>query len=401
MGIRMLTQHYSAAHSTSHELEESALRHRLTMSHNSFAAAFLSGLLVVAPAATQAGAYDAEIAATEKDLAEASKTASVQGQSLVGALAAARAEQLKLTLSMLRNLDLIEAGAAPTEIVVPRLLPDPEKEKTIQAELDAAEAELQAAQKEAERYSGGLVLAMIISRQETARLQIAQLNSALIEARYGIPMTVAGLKAAAVTASNAPNGADAHIDSALDTKSSDQLEGAEHAPPSWADPEHPEIDYAAAPFDEFSPEDYRFFGWWAIQETHAEIDDSKQIVAINLSAITSGYGSPKLLIMQCREREKAVVFRPGAYLMIDYETHRVRIAYRIDGAKVHETLWSGLTDNQGAGAFGSNATSVMGEMATAQKVFFRLTEDRGEQHDASFNLAGTDKVVEAIEAECD
>lgn len=355
----------------------------------------------VVPLATQAGTHDVEVAKAEADLAEATKTASDQGQSLVGALAAARVEQLKLTLAMLRNLDLIEVGAAPTEIVAPRLPPDAEKEKAIEAELARAEGELEAATREAARYSGGLVLAMIVSRQETTRLQIAQLTSALIEARYGIPMTAAGLRTAALGVSETPQGGGQALDASLDTKLGDPMAGAERAPPSWADPDHPEIDYAAAPFDQFSPDDYRFAGWWAIKETQAEIDDSKQIVAINLSAVTSGYEDPKVLIMQCREHEKAVVFRPGAYLMIDYKSSSVRVAYRIDGAKVHETRWSGLTDNKGVGAFGADATPVMVELAPAEKVFFRLTEEEGEQHDASFNLAGADKVVEAVNAACE
>jgi len=319
----------------------------------------------------------------------------MQGSSLVGSLAAARAEQLKLTRAMLRNLELVEDGSAPVDVVFPILQPDPEKAAAIEREIATVKAEIEEAEAEAARYSGGLVLAMILSRIETSRLQLAQFRAALIEAQFGIPMTGAGLQAATVGLKNgggAGSGASPYPDPGTDA-AADR--------PAWADPEHPEIDYMAAPFPSFDPAEHRFAGWWAIRETTAAIDDSKKVVAYNLSGYDSGIRGKKFLVMQCVEGQIAIIFRPDEFLAPNMDTYRISTIYRIDDAEARRGSWNSLTDNQGAGLFGSEAEALLDSLKGGDRFFVRLIEERnGEQHDATFDLAGTADVVRTVRQAC-
>ena len=341
---------------------------------------------IVPPSANEyiLASYKEELNALTPKLSDAQAEAAKYEGSLVGSLAAARAAQIQLSQAMIRNLILSQTSGTPVELTVPAIAPDQAKADKLQIEIAAIDEKLKHDQAEADRYSGGLVLAMIISRIETQRLQRAQLHGGWIEAAYGIPMTVASIRATE-PASGTPAAIAVPEDPAV-------------AP--WADPAHPEINYYGAAFVGIGTEDYIFRGWWAVKSSRAAIDDSAQVVAINLSQYESGYGDQQMLIMRCSEREPAIVYLPDNYLSLDYRSKQGKVTYRLGSGQAVDTYWSSLTNNKGVGVFGHSSYSMMQKFSAVETAFVRVSEKDGERHDATFNMAGTPAVVEMVKDAC-
>ncbi len=182
------------------------------------------------------------------------------------------------------------------------------------------------------------------------------------------------------------------------TTEDDELAGAAL---SWADPDHPDIDYSLAPFEQANNEGDRIAGWWVIEEERAAIDDSPRVFAVNYSAYDArSYGGLTALLAQCREGETSIVFVQDDYLMSGIRRNSFDVAFRIDDAPAQSTRWNELTSNKGAGLFGSGAEAFLRELYDAEDFFIRLTDGNGQRHDAEFDLAGVQDAVEAVAGAC-
>ena len=76
------------------------------------------------------------------------------------------------------------------------------------------------------------------------------------------------------------------------------------------------------------------------------------------------------------------------------------ITYRIDDAPAQSTRWSELTNNKGAGLFGTGSEGFMRDLYDADNFFIRLTDGNGQRHDAEFDLAGVQEAIEAVAGAC-
>lgn len=73
---------------------------------------------------------------------------------------------------------------------------------------------------------------------------------------------------------------------------------------------------------------------------------------------------------------------------------------RIDDQPSQQSRWSSLTSNKGAGLFGRDARSFIRSIYDADRLFIRLVESNGQQHDALFELAGAHDAFEEVAAAC-
>ena len=106
------------------------------------------------------------------------------------------------------------------------------------------------------------------------------------------------------------------------------------------------------------------------------------------------------MIARCQEGETALVFRADTYLMKDYDSYGLPVIYRIDDNPSVSATWSTLTNNEGVGVFGFEGVRFLKQLEGAKKLFVRVTEKGGEQHDAVFQLSGLSPTIEKIKLAC-
>ena len=353
-------------------------------------ALMLSTCLSGAVLAQDGGALDAEIAAIESQITEVEATIANYDGGLILALAQSRREALLLLRTVVQSRQQAEAGGATIEVTVPAVEPDTERAEQLLGEMAAQQRLVEGAQREA-ASAGGLIQALALSRVETEKLTLAQLQMAYLQARYGIAFPMAPNVAA-----SAPPSSETTAPAA--TTEGDDVAGA--ALP-WADPDYPDIDYSLVPFEQAHNEGDQISGWWVINEERAAIDDSPTVIAINYSAYDArSYGGLTALFAQCREGTTSIVFVQDDFLMSAIRRNSFDITYRIDSAPAQSTRWNELTNNKGAGLFGSDSEGFLRNLYNADNFFIRLTDGNGQSHDAEFDLAGIQETTEAVAAAC-
>lgn len=170
---------------------------------------------------------------------------------------------------------------------------------------------------------------------------------------------------------------------------------------AWADSRFPSIDYTLPPFELANREGQKISGWWTIETSTAAVDDSPSVLAVNHSLFSpNNYSGQTALAVRCFEGETALIFVQDEYLRSDFRRNSFQMTVRIDDQPAEQTTWSSLTSNKGAGLFGNNAKSFLRKIYDAERLFVRLTEKNGENHDALFQLAGAQDAFDAAAAAC-
>lgn len=349
---------------------------------------FAISLAAAFPAFAQDTSLSTELADIERQLTEIDAQAARYDGGLILTLIEARREALLLARTLIENRINAEAGGATVEVTVPAVQPDEARAAQILGEMAAAQQRIEEAEREA-ATGGGLIQALALSRAETERLTLAQLQMGYLQAKYGIafPVMVAQPSAAAPAAAPAADPAT-------------PPEGAGQTV-SWADARFPAIDYALAPFEQANRDGHRISGWWTIEATRAAVDDSPQIVALNHSQFQpNNFMGQTALVARCIEGETAFVFVQDDFLMNDYRRNSFEMTLRIDDQPSQQSRWSSLTSNKGAGLFGRDAETFIRSIYDADRLFIRLVESNGQQHDALFELAGAQDAFEEVAAAC-
>ena len=353
-------------------------------------ALMLSTCLGGAVFAQDGSALDAEIAAIDSQITEVEATIATYDGGLILALAQSRREALLLLRTLVQSRQQAESSGATLEVTVPAVEPDADRADQLLGEMAAQQQRVEAAELEA-ASAGGLIQAVALSRVETEKLTLAQLQMAYLQARYGIafPLTK-NITASAPPSSQTPA-----------TATTPAGEDVANMALSWADPDHPNIDYTLAPFEQAHNEGEQISGWWVINEQRAAIDDSPTVVAINYSAYEArSFGGLTALFAQCREGTTSIVFVQDDYLISASRRDSFDITYRIDSAPAQSTRWSELTNNKGAGLFGTGSEDFLRSLYNAENFFIRLTDGNGQSHDAEFDLAGIQDTTEAVAGAC-
>lgn len=330
-----------------------------------------------------------ELASIEKQITEVQAKIALYDGGLIKGLAEARLEALLLSKTLVENRINAENGGAKVEVTVSATQPDEARAQQLLGEMAAAQQRIDEAEKEAAQ-GGGLVQALALSRAETERLTLAQLQMGYLQAKYGIafPVVAAPAPASEPAASGEPT--------AKAEEEKPAISGV-----AWADPKFPDIDYSLAVFEQAHKEGDQISGWWAIKTEHAAVDDSLQITAVNYSAYNpQDYMGPTALVARCMEGETALIFLQDDFLMSDFRRNTFDITLRVDEATAQQTRWNSLTSNKGAGLFGRDAEDFLRTIYDSKRLFIRLTENNGQNHDATFDLSGGQDAFEKVAGAC-
>jgi len=354
-----------------------------------FRALFLSVLVAAAaPTMAQEGSLEVELAEIERQIAEVEQAAERYDGGLIVGLIEARREALLLARTLIENRMNAEAGAATVEVIVPAIQPDEARAEQILGEMAAAQERIAEAEREVSS-GGGLVQALALSRLETEKLTLAQLQMGYLQARYGIAFPIAQVSPPAPQ------------DAVGAVEETDAELSRESQTVAWADPQFAEIDYTLQPFEQAHREGHQISGWWTIETERAAVDDSPQITALNYSQYDpNNFMGLTTLIARCIEAETAFIFVQDDFLMSDFRRNSFEMTLRIDDEPAREARWSGLTNNKGAGLFGREAESFIRTIYDADQLFVRLVESNGQRHDALFELAGAKDAFEEVAAAC-
>jgi Putative peptidoglycan binding domain len=329
-----------------------------------------------------------DITAIEAEISEAEvSNGNYQGGALA-LIASLNLETLRLTKSVLEARLAAEESGAPIEIIVPAVQPDPALAGSILAEIQTQQANVDAAKAEA-ASSGGLMQALALTRYETEKLSLAQLRQAWFRAQYGIAFPTSGTPQAPTPVARTE-----------DTPPADEVGLSATSKPDWADPNHPEIDYDMDVFKQLAAGDFTIVGWWGLEHSRAALDDSPQVFAINVSDYGTGYSDHPSLKVLCHEGEARVIFDADSFIMGDFQSNTLPVTVRIGDEEAMPQRWSKLTSNKGAGLFGSKAQDFIRKLVGSEKVFMRLEGDRGQLHDLSLKMDGSERVFDEVASAC-
>lgn len=349
---------------------------------------FAIALAAAGPAFAQDASLSTELAEIERQLTEVEAQAARYDGGLIVTLIDARREALLLARTLIENRINAEAGAATIEMTVPAVEPDEARAAHILGEMASVQQRVEEAEREA-ATGGGLIQALALSRAETERLTLAQLQMGYLQAKYGIAFPAMIPQPAASAPPTAP---------AAETETGP--EGAAQTV-AWADSRFPSIDYTLSPFEQANRDGNRISGWWTIESTRAAVDDSPQIIAVNHSQFRpNSFMGQTALVARCIEGTTAFMFLQDDFLMSDFRRNSFEMTLRIDDQSSQQSRWSSLTSNKGAGLFGREAETFIRSIYAAERLFIRLAESNGQQHDALFEFAGAQDAFEAVAAAC-
>lgn len=349
--------------------------------------AFATALFAATPTFAQDASFAQELANIESQMVEIEVQAARYDSGLILTLIDARREALLLARTLIENRISAEAGAAVVEVTVPAVQPNEALAEQILGEMAAVQKRIEEAEREAET-AGGLIQALTLSRAETERLTLAQLQMGYLQAKYGIAFPVMMPQSTETVPASAPT-------SEIEKPSESATTVA------WADSRFTLIDYTLAPFEQANRDGHQISGWWTIETSRAAVDDSPQVVALNHSQFRpNNFMGQIALVARCNEGETAFIFVQDDFLMNDFRRNSFDMTLRIDDQPSQQSRWSSLTSNKGAGLFGREAEAFIRSIYDSERLFIRLVESNGQQHDALFELAGAQDAFEAVAGAC-
>jgi hypothetical protein len=162
--------------------------------------------------ATQLQQLAADIASVERDIRSAETETAQYSGGLVKSLVDLRLATLRQTRALLDQR--LKAGSHAVSLrytVDGKVLQAPTDLAGVESEIAATKASIEKQQAEAEKYSGGIVLAMALSTLATSRQTLAMLEQKRLAIKYGMPQFIgfAETIAASGSASTTPPRANA------------------------------------------------------------------------------------------------------------------------------------------------------------------------------------------------
>jgi len=293
-----------------------------------------------------------DISRLDAEIAEARNTASQFEGGVLRVMSELNTQTLSLTRSLLEARLIAEEGGTPVEIAVPATQPDPTLAEEIEEEMARQQEVIDAAQAEADA-AGGLMAMVAMTRLQTEKVTMSQLRQAMLRARYGIAYPD---MAAQNQSASAESQSVAQAPDTVDQDDTDRADTVDQTKYDWSDPDYPEIDYSKTIFSTLDSQNFEIAGWWGIQYSRADIDDSPQVFAINVSDYGGIYQTDNpSLIIACFDQEPRVIFNTDFYILTEVRSNNIPVTMRIDSDDAVQINWSKLTDNSGAGLFGKAA----------------------------------------------
>lgn len=311
---------------------------------------------------------------------------------LVKALLAVHLEQAQITENLIKQQILALETGAKVDIRSIQSSPDPALADQLAKEIEDIQTKIIAARKEAEKYSGGLVLATLTTQITTHELTMATLQQRRLAAKYGLNYPLYSNTAIALS------------DSAKTTNDEDAPEEQTKQEPSLTENSNDSGLITIQQLAESRKGGHDIIGnWVVIKEKASALGDATDVRIVNIAPVfhdghwTSARKKQQaVLVVQCanNKTEIAVLFQTmvgGLY--------NVNVEYKIDDKKIVKAKWGRTSDHQGASA--PKPIQFIRELFSAKKLALRANLfDSTAVTETYFKIDGLEEAIKPIQEAC-
>ncbi len=281
---------------------------------------------------------------------------------LIKILAETRKEALLLSKALIENRINAAEGNGTVEIQIPAVVPNDEIAQQLLGELAQQQTAVGLAEKEAES-AGGLIKALALSRVETEKLTLSQLQMAYLQAKYGIAMP--NLTNGVARSEESDN---AQSDSVTMNSNESNDEG-ETSP---------------------SAQDATNASKWNFVENFDSFNDKNTSMVVLEASGYIGYDDPKNLIVRCDAKGGYdIIIVSNGY--IGARDNRVPVRYRFGKNDAISERWSESTSGRAA-FLPSSYNDFRKNLATGEDFVFEITDFNGNRGSSEFDNSKDDKL---------
>ncbi len=308
-------------------------------------------------------------------------------------------EQAKITETLLQQqIASIETGAK-VDIRPIQTTPDPALAAQLEKEIEKLKIDIRVAEKEAEKYVGGLVLATITVQIAGQNMTLATLQQRRLAAQYGFKH--------ANRPSQSSFGLFVHDATAFLNEIDDPQPVAATEPTISNEVvgEKKVDENIVALSDLVSGMDgnWEVIGNWAVKEPKESVmGDAKDITILNISPVlhNAGYSHGEkqaLLSISCKNNKTDLSV--GFRTMIQTSLSDVALEYKIDEQKINKAKWISATSYQAA--FSPRPIPLIKELIAAKKIAFRVpVYNSSAVMETYFNMEGLGEAIKPVQEVC-
>lgn len=276
---------------------------------------------------------------------------------LIKTLAETRKEALLLSKTLIENRILAAEGNAVLAIQVPAVSPNEEKAQQLLGELAQQQKAVSEAAQEAAN-AGGLIKALALSRVETEKLTLSQLQMAYLQAKYGIafPNFTTNVnsgendaKTSAVSDDDGDNGSSDGKDASSDAGERDTASESQ---------------------------------WQFVEDFDSFNDKNSSYVFLEATSRVSG-DDPKAVVARCDAKGGYDIYvLSNGY--IGARNNRIPVRYRFGENDPTTEKWNESTNGQGA-FLPSSYQDFRTSLATGEDFIFEITDYSGSTSSSEFD----------------
>ena len=311
-------------------------------------------------AAQDSTALNAEIESIDAQLKELETTIAKYDAGLIKLLALSRREALLLSKTLVLNRINATEGKAIISVQLPAIMPNEELANKLLGEMVDQQSVVNEAIKEA-KNSGGLIQALALSRVETEKLSLSQLQMAYLQAKYGIAFP----KFANDSLQNTNN---------IELSNSDNTDGE-----PISDIQTNELE------DEGSSSN-----WVFVEKLDKFTDKNASYIYLNASGYVSS-DSPESIVVRCDGTGSYEIYvRASGY--IGARNDIIRVRYRFGSDQAISERWSESTTGRAA-FLPSGYKDFRQKLATGEDFLFEITDYNGTPSSSEFDNNQDDKLT--------
>ena len=322
----------------------------------------LTSMLTFSASAQGLEELQAEISSITSQLETVETTIAKYDGGLIKVLAETRREALLLSKALIENRINAAEGKATLALQVPAVVPNDELAQQLLGELAQQQTAVDLAVKEAEG-AGGLIKALALSRVETEKLTLSQLQMAYLQAKYGIAMP------------NLTKG------SASDEESANTKSKTVSVNKNEESDEEPE---------NALNEDTTSTSKWIFIENFDSFNDKNTSMVVLEASGYIGNDDPKNLTVRCDAKGGYdIIIVSNGY--IGARNNRVPVRYRFGKSDAISERWSESTNGRAA-FLPSSYNDFRRNLATGEDFVFEITDFSGNRGSSEFDNSKDEKL---------
>lgn len=146
-------------------------------------------------------------------------------------------------------------------------------------------------------------------------------------------------------------------------------------------------------------------GAWIVKEETSALTDDKNVFLYLESddPVDCGWNNNQKIVLavMCHENKTALYFNTGCHMVSSEYNDYGTIEYRVDAEKARKINGVNSTDNKALGLWsGGTSIPVIKQLLNKQKLVARMTPYGESPFTATFSIAGLEKNIEALRAQC-